>query len=634
MTGYDIVLGIEWLITLGPSKWDFEKLTISFEKEGITTVLQGIPHTQINLMKGDHLKKLLKKGNVTTIIQIRSENKAQFFSLSTRAPNDIPEDLQQMLDDFNPIFQWLNSATIKDKFPIPVIEELMEELYRSRFFSKLDLRSGFHQIRMHPGKCNFGCKQISYIGHILYENGVATNPAKLKAMSTWPVPESPKQLKGFLGLAGYYRRFIKGYGSIVGPITALLKKCQFEWNKEAKDAFLLLKQRMLSPPVLALPNFNIPFVVDTDASGIGIGAGKKNLVADVLSRRVAGVQCAGISVYHTVVQKQIQESYEEDPNLAKVIREILANADSHPECSYDQGMLRKRDRLVVGKNNDLRNTLIAAMHLRVEGGHSGTLVTQKKMQLVYSWPEMLTDIREFVRTCEVCQKNKPDNSAYRGLLQPLAISNRFWESVSMDFIESLPKSKGDSRVEEVDVSLTAREASLQLIKFHLKRAQNRMKQQQDKKRKDVTLQVGSWALVKLQPYRQRSIQKLFHKLSPKYFGSFEVLERIGEVAYKLELGTDTKIHNVFHVSQLKSFQGTPATIENIPQLSTQPNMNDKIVGEQDIMVHGKMKKQLLINWDGAQTEDQTWEDAEVISIQCPEMLAARRQTRQHSLRRG
>ncbi|XP_047326489.1 uncharacterized protein LOC124930173 [Impatiens glandulifera] len=156
---------------------------------------------------------------------------------------------------------------------------------------------------------------------------------------------------------------------------------------------------------------------------------------------------------------------------------------------------------------------------------------------------------------------------------------------------------GDSRVEEVDVSLTTREASLQLIK-------------------------------------QRSVQKLFHKLSPKYFGPFEVLERIGEVAYNMELGTEKRIHNVFHVSQLKSFQGTPAVVENIPQLSTQPNRTGKIVGEQDIMVQGKMKKQLLINWNGAQTEDQTWEDAEVISIQCPEMLAARRQTRQHSLSRG
>ncbi|XP_047309734.1 uncharacterized protein LOC124913169 [Impatiens glandulifera] len=140
--------------------------------------------------------------------------------------------------------------------------------------------------------------------------------------------------------------------------------------------------------------------------------------------------------------------------------------------------------------------------------------------------------------------------------------------------------------------------------------------------------------MKLQPYRQRLVQKLFHKLSPKYFGPFEVLERIGEVAYKLELGTDNRIHNVFHVLQLKSFQGTPTAVENIPQLRTQPNMTGKIVGEQDIMVHRKMKKQLLVNWDGAQTEDQTWKDAEVISIQCPEMLAARRQTRQHSLRRG
>ncbi|XP_047335526.1 uncharacterized mitochondrial protein AtMg00860-like [Impatiens glandulifera] len=121
------------------------------------------------------------------------------------------------------------------------------------------------------GKCNFMCKQISYLGHILDENDVALNPAKLKAMSTWPIPESPKQLKGFRGLTGYYRRFIKGYGSIARPLTALLKKGRFVWNKEVEDAFMLLKQIMLSPPVLALPKFNISSVVETDASGAGIG---------------------------------------------------------------------------------------------------------------------------------------------------------------------------------------------------------------------------------------------------------------------------------------------------------------------------------------------------------------------------
>jgi hypothetical protein len=685
--GMDVILGVEWLSTLGDiiMNWKKHSMSFWFNKEWITFNGEEEAMESLNSMLksassgGGCLRNMERKNNTGEML-----NKAQreelegllrryekIFQEPTGLPpqrakehvinlkegheavnvrpyryphhhkNEIERQVKELLatgvirhstSSFSsPVilvkkkdgswcmcidYRALNKATIPDKFSIPVIEELLDELHGASVFSKLDLKSGYHQVRVkeedihttafrtHEGhyeflvmpfglmnapstfqnlmnevfrhclrkfvlvffddilvyskdwrshvshlqevlqtleahglvanqkKCLFGQNAIDYLGHVITKEGVAVDPNKVESVIKWPVPRNVKGVRGFLGLTGYYRKFIQNYGKIARPLTELTKKDSFGRNDEAQRAFDKLKMSLTTAPVLTLPDFNKEFTIECDASGIGIGAilmqdkklvayfskalgirnatksayekelmavvlaiqhwrpyligrrfvvstdqkslkqllqqrivtaeqqnwaakllgfdfeivykpGKLNRGADALSRiGEEGELRAATSCVQWKDVDMLKEEFHLDAHLQKIVADLQQDANSRPGFEWKQGVLLYEGRLVISNKSVLIPTLLQEFHATPQGGHSGFYRTYRRLAANVYWIGMKNAVQEFVRNCDVCQRQKYLASSPGGLLQPLPIPNRIWEDISMDFITGLPKSKG------------------------------------------------------------------------------------------------------------------------------------------------------------------------------------------------
>nr|GFC14789.1 retrotransposon protein, putative, Ty3-gypsy subclass [Tanacetum cinerariifolium] len=177
-------------------------------------------------------------------------------------------------------YQELNKLMVKNRYPLPRINDLFNQLQGSSVYSKIYLRSGYHQLRVREEdipktafRTCYGHYEFQFLGHVIDSQGIHVDHAKIESVKELASPKSPTKIHQFLGLAGYYRRFIEGFSKIAKPMTKLTqKKVKFEWGDKQKAAFQLLKQKLCSAPILALPEGCENFIVYCDASNKGLGA--------------------------------------------------------------------------------------------------------------------------------------------------------------------------------------------------------------------------------------------------------------------------------------------------------------------------------------------------------------------------
>ena len=129
-----------------------------------------------------------------------------------------------------------------------------------------------HKLYAKFSKCEFWMNKVSFLGHVVSAEGIAVDPSKVQDVLNWKAPKSVTEVRSFLGLAGYYRRFIPNFSRIAKPMTELLEKdTSFVWTASREEAFQTLKKQLTTAPVLAQPDITKPFDVYCDASGTGLG---------------------------------------------------------------------------------------------------------------------------------------------------------------------------------------------------------------------------------------------------------------------------------------------------------------------------------------------------------------------------
>ncbi|GJX70170.1 putative reverse transcriptase domain-containing protein [Tanacetum coccineum] len=547
-------------------------------------------------------------------------------------------------------YQELNKLTVKNRYPLLRIDDLFDQLRGSSVYSKIDMRSGYHQLQVREKDTLKNSIQNSFLGHVIDSQGIHVDPAKIESIKDRASPKTPTEIRQLLGLAGYYRKFIKGFSGIAKSMTKLTQKgVKFDWGDKQEAAFQLLKQKLCSAPILALPEGNKDFVVYCDAShkGLGVVLMQREKVISYASRQ--------LEIHEKNYTTHDLELGSKRLNM-KQRRWLELLSDYGCEIRYHP-MERKCYRSTEPEN--IKNEDVGGMLIenskdpeklrteKLEPRADGTLCLNGR-----SWLPCYGNLRTVIMheptsppmlaNVLTCAKVKAEHQKPSGLLVQPKIPQWKWDNIPMDFVTKLPKlSQGCdtiwiivNRLTKSAIFVPMRETNPmeKLSRMYLKevvmrhgmpisiiydrdprfasnfwrslqkalgtsldmsivyhpqtdgQSERTIRTLEDMLRACVIDFGKGWvnhlplvefsynntstASTQAAHYEAlsvpRSVVHLFclgkgvvrigkrGKLNPRYVGPFKVLEKVGPVAYKLELPQElSKVHNTFHVSNLK-----------------------------------------------------------------------------------
>ncbi|XP_033363072.1 uncharacterized protein LOC117241209 [Bombus vosnesenskii] len=299
-------------------------------------------------------------------------------------------------------------------------------------FNKLMERLRKAKLRLQPDKCEFLRHEVNYLGHIISEDGVKPDPKKVEAISKFPRPKRAKNIKQFLGLAGYYRRFIPDFPKVAKPLIQLLKKdTPFKWTENQENAFNNLKTVLVTKPILQYPDFSKPFNLTTDASGYAISG--------VLSQGPIGKDLP------IAINKGNLEEIPWRYIIRKLKEIFMEKTLTITICTGE----------VITPSVEARNNIIREKHESSVAGHKGITKTYQRIRQHYYWENMKKEIQDYVRTCKECQLKKLTRIKAK---QPMVLTDtpgKAFDKVSMDIIGPLPKTqKGNEYILTIQDLLT------------------------------------------------------------------------------------------------------------------------------------------------------------------------------------
>ncbi|XP_049406129.1 uncharacterized protein LOC125869726 [Solanum stenotomum] len=526
-----------------------------------------------------------------------------------------------------------------DLFVIVFIDDIL--VYsRSRSEHEQHLRIVLQTLKDHRlyakfSKCEFWLESVAFLGHVVSKEGIRVDPTKIEAIRDWHRPTSVTKIRSFVGLAGYYRRFVEGFSTIATPLTRLTRvDVPFVWSDECGASFLRLKELLTTAPILTLPVEGEGFTVYCDASGVGLGC--------VL------MQQGQVIAYATRQLKIHERNYPtHDMELAAVVfalkiwRHYLYGVrceiyNDHMSLQYimSQRDLNSRQRRWIELLKDYDLSIIRArrMAFQEELGTRVHLSTAFHPQTDGQSERTIQVLEDMLRACVMDFGGQWDQFLP---LAEFAYNNSYHSSIQMAPFEALygrrcrspvgwfestePRPRGTDLLQEaLD--------QVRVIQDRLRTAQSRHQSYADQRRRPLKFSVGDRVFLRVSPMKGVMRFGRRGKLSPRYIGPFEILRTVGEVAYELALPpVFSAIHPVFHVSMLRRYVPDESHVLQYDAVE----LDDRLAFvEEPVAILARDVRRLRsraipvvkVRWRHRPVEEATWETEQEMREQFPSLF--------------